>query len=205
MENGPKANPDKQQPDKPADNSGNSAKEDAHKAHKSERKDEKAVGQGNAKQAQPEQQKEVSQLAAIALEYKDTLQRLQAEFENFKKRNERENEEFRKFVHGKILMEFLPVVDSLSEGLKQAERGGNKEMQEGFENVLRQLFGVLERSGVRQIETVGRKFDHNLHEVLITGKDESKDDQVILDEFQKGYGLNGKVLRPAKVKVNVRA
>jgi len=189
LENGPKANPDKQQPDKPADNSGNSAKEDAHKAHKSERKDEKAVGQGNAKQAQPEQQKEVSQLAAIALEYKDTLQRLQAEFENFKKRNERENEEFRK----------------LSEGLKQAERGGNKEMQEGFENVLRQLFGVLERSGVRQIETVGRKFDHNLHEVLITGKDESKDDQVILDEFQKGYVLNGKVLRPAKVKVNVRA
>ena len=147
---------------------------------------------------------EIAELKKISEEYKDTMQRLQAEFENFKKRNERENEEFRKFVHGKTLEEFLPIVDSLYEGINQAGRKKNEEMKKGFEFVLKQLLQILDRNGVRKIETEGKKFDHNLHEVLMTSKDESKGDEIVLEELQRGYMINGKVLRPAKVKVNKR-
>lgn len=135
-------------------------------------------------------------------EYKESLQRLQAEFENFSKRTEKEKEEYRKFLNANLLEEFLPLVDTLEEGIKHTEKSENKEMKEGFEKVGKQLMQILERNGVKKIETVGKKFDHNLHECIMTSHEKNEKDGIILEEFQKGYTLNGKILRPAKVKVN---
>jgi len=146
-------------------------------------------------------EKEIKELKSLANEHKETLQRLQAEFENYQKRTEKEILEFRTIANAGILEEFLPLVDSLEEGLKEAKKSNNKEMEEGFERVLKQLMQVLEKNGIKKIESVGKKFDHDLHECMLMAE-EHKHDGLILEEFQKGYTLNGKILRPAKVKVN---
>lgn len=158
-----------------------------HKSHEN-KKQEHEIKQANEK---PKEE-----------EYREMLQRLQAEFENFRKRSEKENNEFMKFAGAGIITEFLPLVDSVKGGIGQAKKSGNREMLEGFESVLKQIQQILEKNGVKKIECAGKKFDHNLHETLMTYKDGEKEDEIILEELQPGYLMNGKVLRPAKVKVN---
>ena len=147
-------------------------------------------------------ERRIAEVERAAEEYKETLQRVQAEFENAGKRSEREKAEFVKFAAAKTIEEFLPLADSIDEGIRQAEKSGNKEMKLGLEVIRTQFVKALEANGVRRIEAVGKKFDHSLHEVLMTTKEDSMEDGYVLEEFQKGYTLNGKVLRPAKVKIN---
>ncbi|MCR4335521.1 MAG: nucleotide exchange factor GrpE [archaeon] len=145
--------------------------------------------------------KEIQEAKRLAEEYKETMQRIQAEFENFQKRTEKEMQNFRVMANARILEEFLPLVDSLGEGIKEAEKSNNKEMKKGFVLIHNQLSQIMEKNGVKQIKSVGEKFDHNFHDCMLTVNEDGKDDE-ILEEFQKGYTLNGKILRPAKVKVN---
>ena len=147
-------------------------------------------------------ERQIAELSAIAQEHKGTLQRLQAEFENAAKRADREKDEFRKFASSKAVESFLPLMDSIDEAIKQAEKTANREMKGGLEMIKRQLEKILESNGVKRIEALGKKFDHALHEVLTTGKDYSNEDEIVVEEFQKGYTQNGRVLRPAKVRVN---
>ncbi len=147
---------------------------------------------------------QAEELRNLNEEYKETLQRLQAEFENYRKRAEKEGSEFLKLANAKLIENFLPIVDSMETAIKQAEKAGNAEMKAGFASVLKQFMQTLEKNGVRRIESTGKKFDHALHEVLMAGKEEGKADEEVLEEFQKGYTLHGKMLRPAKVKVNKR-
>lgn len=154
------------------------------------------------KELQARHQKEVEELRKVSDEYKDTLQRLQADFENFRKRLDKEKEEFSAFAGVRIVADFLPLMDSLNEGIKDAEKAGNAQMKGGFEKLRKQLRLILERNGVREIESIGKKFDHALHESVLMANEKDKDDGVVLEEFQKGYLINGKVLRPAKVRVN---
>lgn len=147
---------------------------------------------------------ELENAKKIAEEYKDSLQRLQAEFENFSKRTEREKQEYKKYLNASLLEEFFPLMDTVSEGIKHAEKANNKEMKHGFESLEKQLGKIFEKNGVRKIETRGKKFDSNLHDCLMTTNEKEKKDGDVLEEFQKGYTLHDKVLRPAKVKVNKR-
>ncbi|MEK6957934.1 MAG: nucleotide exchange factor GrpE [archaeon] len=137
---------------------------------------------------------------ALAQEYKETLQRLQAEFENSRKRAEKERQEHEKFANSSLLKEFLPLVDSISEALKAAKK--HNQNAEALEKIGAQLLKILERNGIKMIETTGKKFDFNVHECLLTSHEKEKEDGIILEELQKGYMLNGKILRPAKVRVN---
>ena len=137
-----------------------------------------------------------------AEEYKKHLQRLQAEFENFTKRTEKEKQEHTKFLNAGLLKDFLPLADTIAEARKQSEKNGSKEAIHALEEIGKQLSRTLERQGVKEIETTGKKFDYEMHECLMTGHEEGKEDDLVLEEFQKGYTLNNKVLRPAKVKVN---
>ncbi|MFH1391509.1 MAG: nucleotide exchange factor GrpE [Candidatus Diapherotrites archaeon] len=148
-----------------------------------------------------ENNKELQEAKALSEEYKDNMQRIQAEFENFQKRTEKEMQNFRTIANAEIIKDFLPLVDSLGEGIREAEKSNNEEMKKGFEIVQKQLTQILEKNGVKKIESVGKTFDHDFHECMMTVKEEGKDNE-ILEEFQKGYTLNGKILRPAKVKVN---
>ena len=172
--------------------------------NENDKKNNEKSGQENAPEQAEQHEKEISELRKMSEEYKDTLQRLQADFENFRKRLDREKAEFREFAGMKVVEDFLPLMDSLGEGQKEARKGNNAQMAGGFEKIIAQLKKILESHGVRKIESVGKKFDLGMHESLMVGKDEKQNDDVVLEEFQKGYTMNGKVLRPAKVKVNKR-
>ena len=132
-------------------------------------------------------------------ELTDTLKRLQAEFENYKKRVEKEKIEFVKYAHASVVASILPILDSFEIALKN--KVDNEKFAEGMKMIYAQLYSALEAEGLRPINAAGEKFDPYRHEVLL--KEESdKPEGTILEEFQKGYMLNDKVLRFSKVKVS---
>mgnify|MGYP001231723207 CR=1 FL=1 len=130
-------------------------------------------------------------------ELTDTLKRLQAEFENYKKRVDKEKEEFVKYSKADLIVNLLPILDSFEMGLRNKD---SKEFVKGMELVFSQFVTELEKEGLRPIRTE-EKFDPYLHEVMLKEKSD-KEDGLILEELQKGYMLNDKVLRHSKVKVS---
>ena len=163
-------------------------------------------------------------------ELTDTLKRLQAEFENYKKWNAKEKTEFVKYAHADIIEKMLPVLDSFEIALKStkiedfrdaknqtnvsefdeltrksqdflANTSDKEKFVEGIKIIYAQLHSILEAEGMKPIKATGEKFDTYKHEVLM--KEESdKPEDTILEEFQKGYMLNDKVLRHSKVKIS---
>ena len=132
-------------------------------------------------------------------ELTDTLKRLQAEFENYKKRVDKEKIEFVKFAHADVVAQMLSVLDSFEIALKNTN--DKEKFVEGIKIIFAQFHSVLEAEGLKPIKTDNEKFDPYKHEVLM--KEESdKPEGTILEEFQKGYMLNDKVLRFSKVKVS---
>lgn len=132
-------------------------------------------------------------------ELTDTLKRLQAEFENFKKRIDKEKAEFVKFAHADVIAQMLPVLDSFEIALKNTN--DKEKFVEGVKIIFAQLYSALEAEGLRPIKAAGEKFDPYKHEILM--KEESdKPEGTIVEEFQRGYMLNDKVLRFSKVKVS---
>ncbi len=133
------------------------------------------------------------------IELADTLQHLQAEFENYKKRIDREKEEFVKFAHATVVKEFLPLLDSFEMALKNTNEA--EKFVKGTEMIYAQFYSILEKIGLKPIKALGEKFDPYMHEVLM--KEESdKEEGIVLEELQKGYLLNDKVLRSSKVKIS---
>lgn len=133
---------------------------------------------------------------AQAEKYLDMARRLQADFDNYRKRTQRENEEFRKYACSSIVGDLLTVVDDLDRALEHA--GEETEFVKGIRGVRANLMKVLESNGLREIPSEGR-FDPELHEALCAV--DGEEDGMIAEVFQKGYTLNGKVLRYSKVKV----
>ena len=130
------------------------------------------------------------------------LVRLQADFENFKKRSQKEKTEIYQFASENFATKLLPVMDNL-ERAEAALSDASEEVKgyvDGLEMVFRQLKDVLKEEGLEEIVCEG-PFDPNLHHGVAVGQDDEKDDQEIIDVFQKGYKFKGKVIRPAMVKV----
>lgn len=156
---------------------------------KSEKKDVKA--------AEAEAEKDpLAEAKAEAEKYLDMARRLQADFDNYRKRTQRENEEYRKFACSSLVGELLTIVDDLDRALEHA--GEETEFVKGIRGVRSNLMKTLESNGLKEIPTEG-KFDPNYHEALCTV--DGDEDGDIAEVFQKGYMLNGKVLRYSKVKV----
>jgi len=135
-------------------------------------------------------------------ELTDTLKRLQAEFENYKKRIDKENINTIKNANLKLITELLPVLDSFELALKN---GANENVEiakyrKGLELIYSQLYSILEGYGLRIIDTNNKKFDPFRHEVLLVKECNSPDD-MILQEFQKGYFLNDAIIRHSKVMI----
>src|SRR3989344_6337641 len=132
-------------------------------------------------------------------ELTDTLKRLQAEFENYKKRVDKERTEFGRYANAGVILSLLPTLDSFEIALKNT--ADKEKFAEGMKMIYAQLYSALEAEGLRPIDTSGEKFDPYRHEVLL--KEESdKPEGTILEEFQKGYMLSDKVLRFSKVKIS---
>ncbi len=165
------------------------------------RKQEEPKKSEESKRADESEQlkKEIEQKNRKIDELTDTLKRLQAEFENYKKRIDKEKIEFVKFAHADIVAKMLPVLDSFEIALKNTT--DKEKFVEGIKIIYAQLYSVLEAEGLKPIKAAGEKFDPYKHEVLMK-QESDKPDDTILEEFQKGYMLNDKVLRHSKVKVS---
>ena len=143
--------------------------------------------------------KEITEDQKKIEELTDTLKRLQAEFENYKKRIAKEKSELISCAEENLIKKLLPVLDSFEQALKNKE---SKDFAKGMELIYAQLFSAMEEEGLKPVESTGKKFDPYFHEVLMHEKSEKED--IVLEEFQKGYMLNGKIIRAAKVKIGKR-
>lgn len=129
----------------------------------------------------------------------DRLARLQAEFENARKRAEREKLEYREFAAGSVIEQFLPVLDNFELALKS---GGNAhQLRSGVELIVKQMEEVLRQLQVTPIATEGEAFDPRVHEALGTVDREDLPDQHVAEEIRRGYKLRERLLRPAMVRV----
>ena len=132
----------------------------------------------------------------------DKYLRAKAELENYKKRIEKEKAETIRYCNENIIREILPVVDNLEMALKHGQDSGNsKSLIEGVEIVLNQFLKGLEKFGVASFSSVGEEFDPNIHEAMMQVESDNHNPNSIISEFQKGYFLNERLLRPAKVTV----
>lgn len=138
----------------------------------------------------------LAEAQAQAEKYLDMARRLQADFDNYRKRSQKEQEEYRKYACSSIVSDLLTIVDDLDRALATA--GEETDLVVGIRGVRSNLMKVLEANGLQEIPSEG-KFDPNLHEALCTV--DGEEDDMIAEVFQKGYTLNGKVLRYSKVKV----
>ena len=146
---------------------------------------------------------EYQKLVQDAAEYKDKYTRLFAEFDNARKRMEREKMEFVKYANEGLLAEFLNILDDLERSVEaaKAKHEDYTAFLKGIEMVMAHVYEMLKKNSVKPIESVGKKFDPHCHEALMQEETDKADDEVVLEEFQKGYFLGDKVIRSAKVKV----
>lgn len=135
-------------------------------------------------------------------ELTDLLQRTQANFENYRKQTEKRMEEVKQMASKDMIMQVIPLFDNFELALKNFNQNQNsKDFAEGVELIYSQLLGILKNSGVEIILSEGKQFDSYYHEALL--KEESgKPENEVLEEFQKGFTLCGRVIRHAKVKIS---
>ena len=148
-------------------------------------------------------QNKVDELEAANAELKDQMLRRQAELENYRKRLIRDKEEAVQYANESLIRDILGFLDNMDRALVAAKNGGDiNALIEGFEMTQNQLLSTLDKNwGLKAIDSVGQEFDPSLHEACMMAIDESLDKETVLEEFQKGYTLHGRVVRPSKVKI----
>ena len=144
----------------------------------------------------------LSQIESERDEYLDTLRRVQAEFENYRKRVIKEQTALVDRATSGLVEQLLPVLDSFELALKNLDSAGSDDIEsvrKGVELVYAELLGVLEKAGLSRIEAEGKPFDPNVHEAVM--QEDGDGEPVVTDVLRTGYTLMGRVLRPAMVKV----
>lgn len=149
-----------------------------------------------------ELEKALEEAEAKAAENMDLALRTKAEAENIRRRSENDVSNARKFAIEKFANELLAVVDSIEQGLQnKAETEEAKAIQEGMELTLKMALSTLEKFGVEQLNPLEEVFDPQLHEAMTMVPSPDHESNTIIDVFQKGYSLNGRLIRPARVVV----
>jgi len=153
-------------------------------------------------QAVPRPEQEIEALKRERDDLYDRLLRKQAEFENYKKRTDREKSDFMQFASADLMKELLNVLDSFELALKNAAtQTGGQTMLRGFELIYKQNQDTLARFGLKPIEAKGKTFDPHFHQAVSTQATDQAEENTVLEEMRKGYLLNGRLLRPAMVSV----
>ena len=148
-------------------------------------------------------QEKVDKLEEELKQSEDKYLRLYAEFENFKRRKNKEIETNNVYKSQKVITEILPSLDNLERALQvESDNEEIKSLLKGVEMVYEGLLNVLKSEGVELIKTENAQFDPNYHHAVMQEEDSEKESGAILDTFQKGYKLKDRVIRPAMVKVN---
>ena len=150
-----------------------------------------------------ELKKKVEEKEKEVKEHHDRLLRVAAEFENYKKRMAREKEEWVKFGNEDLIKSILPFVDNLERAVNHSEKTEDiQSLVEGIKLTVQQLLQTLNRFGVSPVESLGKPFDPTMHEAMLVVETDQHEPNQVVEEFQKGYLLNDRLLRAATVSVS---
>ena len=176
------------------------AQEDAAEGSEEEAPEE-AASEAAAMQEEIEALKgQVEKLTGDLQEKKDRLLRLQADFDNFRRRSAKEREEISAVVTQNFCKDMLPLLDNFERAMA-AETKDVEAFQKGVEMIFTQFQEVLKKNGLEHIEAVGQKFDPNFHQAVMRVEDPEREDDTVAQELQKGYMVKGRVIRPSMVQV----
>lgn len=154
---------------------------------------EKEAGtEGGAEEKEPDKEEE---------DMKTQYLRLAADFQNYKRRSEKEKSDIYAFANEKIVSELLDVIDNFERAMLHRGECGDNGLAEGMNMIFKQLKGVLEKNKVEEIKAEGEEFDPNFHHAVMTENSVEFESGRVTQVLQKGYSLNGKIIRPAMVKV----
>ena len=148
---------------------------------------------------------EIEQMNNKVKESEEKFLRAQAELINYRKRKDEETEKKLKYANEDLVLEILPVLDNFERAIKMDDDNLEDEVSQflsGMKMVYAGLVSALEKFGVKEIESLGKPFDANVHQAVMTESVEGKEEDIVLEVYQKGYMLKDKVIRPAMVKVN---
>lgn len=145
---------------------------------------------------------EIVQLQKDKQNAEEKALRVQAEFDNFKKRTKKEKESIQKYKAQDLASDILPTLDNFDRAFQADTSEANEGFVEGVSMVYNQLIDALKSHGVEAIDAVGKPFDPNLHHAVMQVEDAEKESNIIIEELQKGYMLKDRVIRPSMVKVN---
>jgi len=178
-------------------------KENNHAEEKNKHTEDSVEGEKTVSLKEPEYLK-LKEDAQKASEYWDKLLRLQADFENSRKRMEKERQDFFKFANEGIILELLNILDDLERAVELAQEKHQDQAAflKGVVMILAHIYGLLKNNGVKPIESEGKLFDPHYHEALMQAENKDLPEHTIVEELQKGYLLNDKVIRTSKVKVS---
>jgi molecular chaperone GrpE len=151
------------------------------------------------KEESPSQDSEIQKLIKEKEELVSRLQRLQADFENFRKRSTKEKVDIINSANVELITVLLPVLDNFQRALEGAE---DSKFVEGIKMIYKQFKDILEKEGLQEIDCLDKPFDPNLHEGIMQVEEPDKPENTVVEVLQKGYTFKDKVIRPAMVKVN---
>lgn len=137
----------------------------------------------------------------LVLESAAQVKRLQADFDNFRRRTRQEKEELSAVVAQSLIKDLLPLLDNFERAITADVSNGESPLKDGVVMIYKQLFAALEKNGLEKIAAVGEKFDPNFHEAIMRVADETKEEDTVVEELQSGYSVRGRVIRPSMVKV----
>jgi molecular chaperone GrpE len=146
---------------------------------------------------------ERDQLLAEKADLNERLLRSLADYDNFRRRAQRDRSEFIQFAAMEIVRDLIPVLDDFARAMKVDT--ADREYAKGIELIYQRLFDTLKKAGLEPIESAGKRFDPNLHQAVDRVHTDEVEDQTVLEEYQSGYNFKGKLLRPAMVKVAVNS
>lgn len=176
------------------------AQEDAAEGSEEEAPEEAAAADAAMQEEIEALKGQVDGLNKDLQEKKDRLLRLQADFDNFRRRSAKEREEISAVVTQNFCKDILPLLDNFERAMA-AETKDVEAFQKGVEMIFTQFQEILKKNGLEHIEAVGQKFDPNFHQAVMRVEDPEKEDDTVAQELQKGYMVKGRVIRPSMVQV----
>jgi molecular chaperone GrpE len=156
----------------------------------------------SAEDGDESREEEMSPEDAAMNELNKKYMRLAADFQNFKRRTEKEKSDIYQYANEKIALDVIEVIDNFERAIEHIEDCQDKQFAEGVEKIYKQLQGVLEKNSIEEIKAEGEAFDPNFHNAVMTKDDPEKESGIVISDMQKGYTLNGRVIRPSMVVVS---
>ena len=165
--------------------------------------EETAEKEESAEETEITAEQEMAKMQQELEEANDTMLRLAAELDNYKKRVAKERESLIKYAAQDIIQQLLPILDNFGRAIESADKSKDCDsLLEGVRMISKQMYDVLERKGVSKIDAVGKTFDPTIHEAVMHMPSEEHPENIVIEELQKGYMLHDRLIRPSAVAVS---